>query len=34
MNTTYSSSKVAHVIDIKLAFLDRFLNNLIALIIQ
>ena len=33
MNTTYTFSKVAHV-DIKLAFLDRFLYNLIVLIIQ
>ena len=33
MNTTYTFIKVAHV-DIKLAFLDRFLYNLIVLIIQ
>ena len=34
MNTAYTFSKVAHVVDIKLAFLDRFLYNLIVLIIQ
>ena len=34
MNTTYTFSKVAHVVDIKLASLDQFLYNLVVLIKQ